>query len=41
MWINFKEKKLDLQKYFDLTMKGAFYRQQNFIIGLRLQLSLV
>ncbi len=41
MWINFKEKKLDLRKYFDLTMKGAYYRQQNFIIGLRLQLSLV
>ncbi len=41
MWINFKEKKINLRKYFDLTMKGVYYRQQNFIIGLRLQLSLV
>jgi len=41
LWINFQERKIDLRKYFEMTMKGVYYRQQNFIIGLRLQLSLV
>jgi len=40
MWIDFENRTVDLEKLLTETMNSVLYRQQNYVYGLRIQLSL-
>lgn len=40
MWLDFDRKKINLKTYLEETMHGVLYRHLNYILGLRIQLSM-